>query len=81
MSKLSFSFLQLDLYLKIGEVRLEVLKALEKLYSNEDYAENLELFTSRFKVSILVFFCFVCLFVEITSCGLSFRSLIIFYLA
>ena len=62
MSKLSFSFLQLDLYLKIGEVRLEVLKALEKLYSNEDYAENLELFTSRFKVSILVFFClFVCL--------------------
>jgi len=40
------------LYDKIGEVRLEVLKALQKLYSNEEFAENEDfnkLFTTRFK--------------------------------
>lgn len=37
------------LYDKVGDVRLQVLKVLEKLYENEDYIENLELFTGRFK--------------------------------
>lgn len=37
------------LYDKVGEVRLGVLKALEKLYLNEDFLEHLELFTARFK--------------------------------
>ena len=38
------------LYDKAGEVRLACLKVLESLYSSNDHAPHLELFTARFKV-------------------------------
>jgi cohesin complex subunit SA-1/2 len=41
------------LYDKGAEVRLACLRVLESLYSSSDHAPHLELFTARFKVSIL----------------------------
>ena len=40
------------LFDKVGEVRLACLKVLEELYSSNDHAPHLELFTARFKVSV-----------------------------
>ncbi|XP_066922254.1 cohesin subunit SA-2-like isoform X2 [Clytia hemisphaerica] len=37
------------LYDKVGEVRLQVLNALEEIYKNEDFLNKLELFTNRFQ--------------------------------
>ena len=40
------------LFDKVGEVRLACLKVLEELYSSNDHAPHLELFTARFKVCV-----------------------------
>jgi len=39
-------------YIQVGDVRLEVLSALEELYENEDFLDKLELFTGRFQVGL-----------------------------
>ena len=40
------------LFDKVGDVRLACLRVLEKLYSDNDTAPHMELFTERFKVTI-----------------------------
>jgi len=41
------------LFDKVGDVRLQVLNALEELYQNEDFLDKLELFTGRFQNRIV----------------------------